>query len=91
MTQVRSDSNPQPITFSVPDAAHGKPVHAVVVRQPGATSTADELTSSSREHVPTYERPRTTGIADTLAVSGAGKIRKRELRARHGSGGRPIG
>ena len=77
--------------IGVPDDAYGERVHAVVVLQPGATLTADELTDSCREHIANYKLPRTTEIVDTLPVSGAGKILKRELRARHWSGGRSVG
>ena len=57
-----------------------------MVLRPGATLTADDL----REHVKTliagYKAPRSLELTDALPVSGAGKILKRELRAKHWTG-----
>jgi acyl-CoA synthetase (AMP-forming)/AMP-acid ligase II len=72
--------------IGVPDDAYGERVHAVVVLQPGASLTADELTDSCREHIANYKLPRTVEIVDALPVSGAGKILKRELRAPYWEG-----
>ena len=76
--------------IGVPDDAYGERVHAVVVLQPGAGLTADELTDSCRDHIANYKLPRTLEIVDALPVSGAGKILKRELRARHWAEGRRV-
>jgi acyl-CoA synthetase (AMP-forming)/AMP-acid ligase II len=70
--------------IGVPDEHWGERVHAVVVLTPGADATAEEV----REHVKTliagYKAPRTVEFVDALPVSPAGKILKRELRARYG-------
>ncbi|MGV9410774.1 acyl-CoA synthetase [Nocardia sp. NPDC003693] len=69
--------------IGVPDEEWGERVHAVIVCQPGASLTAEDL----REHVKTliagYKAPRTIEIVDALPVSGAGKILKRDLRAKY--------
>lgn len=76
--------------IGVPDDAFGERVHAVVVLHPGASLTSDELTDFCREHIANYKLPRTTEVVEALPVSGAGKILKRELRARHWSGDRGV-
>lgn len=77
--------------IGVPDDAWGERVHAVVVLQPGGALTSAELTDFCRPHVASYKLPRSTEVVDALPVSGAGKILKRELRARHWGTGRAVG
>lgn len=76
--------------IGVPDDAFGERVHAVVVLQPGASLTAEELTDFCRPHIANYKLPRTTEVVDALPMSGAGKILKRELRSQHWSGDRGV-
>lgn len=78
--------------IGVPDDELGERVHAVVVLAPGAAVTHEAL----REHVKTlvagYKAPRSSEFVEAMPLSGAGKILKRELRAKHWpAGGRSIG
>ncbi|HWA67183.1 MAG TPA: long-chain fatty acid--CoA ligase [Mycobacteriales bacterium] len=64
----------------VPDDKWGEIVHAVVVLQPGAEATADDLVSFAREQIAGYKVPRRVTFTDALPISGAGKVLKRVLR-----------
>ncbi|HEX4247544.1 MAG TPA: long-chain fatty acid--CoA ligase [Pseudonocardia sp.] len=72
--------------IGVPDEEWGERVHAVVVLG-GATDgpTAEELRAHVKEHIAGYKAPRTVEFVDALPLSGAGKVLKRELRARYWS------
>ena len=77
--------------IGVPDDEWGERVHAVVVLQPGAVLTADELRAHVKTLIAGYKAPRSAEFVDALPVSGAGKILKRELRAKHWPvGGRAV-
>jgi acyl-CoA synthetase (AMP-forming)/AMP-acid ligase II len=69
--------------IGIPDARWGEQVHAVVVRQPGQHATGQELQEFCRGHLAGYKLPRSVAFADTLPMSGAGKILKRELRSKY--------
>ncbi|HZQ85400.1 MAG TPA: long-chain fatty acid--CoA ligase [Acidimicrobiales bacterium] len=69
--------------IGVPDDEWGERVHAVVVLKPGATTTAEELREHAKTLIAGYKAPRTAEFVDALPVSGAGKVLKRELRARY--------
>ncbi|MGW8762920.1 acyl-CoA synthetase [Streptomyces sp. NPDC055815] len=73
--------------IGLPDARWGERVHAVVVLRPGAAATEDELRAHARELIAGYKVPRSMEFVDELPVSGAGKILKRELRARRSGQG----
>jgi acyl-CoA synthetase (AMP-forming)/AMP-acid ligase II len=64
----------------VPDDKWGEIVHAVVVLQPGAEATPEDLVAFTREQIAGYKVPRRVTFADALPVSGAGKVLKRVLR-----------
>ncbi len=76
--------------IGIPDDEWGERVHAVVVLQPGASTTEEELRDFCRAHVANYKLPRSVAFVDELPVSGAGKILKRELRAMHWDGDRQV-
>ena len=76
--------------IGVPDEKFGERVHAVVVLQPGASLTEAELTDFCRDQIANYKLPRSVEVVEELPVSGAGKILKRELRARHWDGPRRV-
>ena len=69
--------------IGVPDENWGERVHAVVVPRPGVAVTPEELRDFCRRHLANYKVPRSVAFVDTLPVSGAGKILKRELRTMH--------
>lgn len=66
--------------IGVPDEEWGERVHAVVVLQPGSTSTHDEIRAHVKTLIGGYKAPRSTDFVTELPVSGTGKILKRELR-----------
>ena len=77
--------------IGLPDDTWGERVHAVVSPRPGVEVTPDELIRHTRGLVAVYKAPRTVELVDMLPLSGAGKVLKRELRARFvnpASGGR---
>ena len=71
--------------FGVPDVDWGERVHAVVVLADGASTSPEELRAHVKTLIAPYKAPRTIEFADSLPLSGAGKILKRQLRERHGA------
>ena len=67
--------------IGIPDDRWGEMVHAVVVRRPEAELTVDELTTFCRTLLGGFKCPRSIEFRDTLPLSGAGKVLKRDLRA----------
>jgi acyl-coenzyme A synthetase/AMP-(fatty) acid ligase len=67
--------------FGIPSDEWGEVVHATVVRPPGSSLTADEVTSFAREHLASYKVPRSVDFTAELPRTGSGKILKRQLRA----------
>ncbi len=67
--------------IGVPDDEWGERVHAVVVLAPGASATPDELREHCVARIAGYKAPRSAEFVDTLPISPAGKVLKRELRA----------
>ena len=65
-----------------PDATWGEVVHAVVSLEPGASVTHEELVAHCREHIAGYKCPKGLTIWDELPLTGAGKLRKNEIRNR---------
>ena len=70
----------QVAVIGVPDDKWGERVHAVVVLKPGATLELTELQDSCREKIAGYKCPRSLSVVDSLPISPAGKILKRDLR-----------
>jgi acyl-CoA synthetase (AMP-forming)/AMP-acid ligase II len=68
--------------IGIPSDQWGEAVHAIVVRKTGVAVAADDIIAFCRERIAAYKCPRSVDIRDdTLPLSGAGKILKRELRA----------
>ncbi|MFE1909209.1 long-chain fatty acid--CoA ligase [Streptomyces gardneri] len=66
--------------IGLPDERWGEAVHAVVVLQPGADATEEELRDHVRARIAGYKVPRAVEFVRQLPMSGAGKILKRDLR-----------
>jgi long-chain acyl-CoA synthetase len=72
--------------IGVPDDEWGEAVKAVVVLKPGMTATAEDIIAVAREHLASYQKPRSVDFVDALPKAPTGKILKRELRDRYWSG-----
>ena len=66
--------------IGLPDEIWGEKVHAVVVLRVGETVSEQELSEFCRDQIAGYKIPRSYAFVDSLPISGAGKILKRELR-----------
>jgi acyl-CoA synthetase (AMP-forming)/AMP-acid ligase II len=66
--------------IGVPDVDWGERVHAVVVLASGASASPDELRAHVKTLIATYKAPRSVAFAESLPLSGAGKVLKRQLR-----------
>lgn len=66
--------------IGVPDEEWGEAVKAVVVLKPGASATEQEIIDVAREHLASYQKPRSVDFVESLPKAPTGKILKRELR-----------
>jgi acyl-CoA synthetase (AMP-forming)/AMP-acid ligase II len=66
--------------IGVPDDQWGESVKAVVVLQPGAAATEQELIDWCRGRVADYKRPRSIDFRADLPRDQAGKLLKRQIR-----------
>jgi acyl-CoA synthetase (AMP-forming)/AMP-acid ligase II len=69
--------------IGVPDPDWGERVHAVVVLLPGRQATADDIRAHCKTLIAGYKSPRSVDFVESLPMSGAGKILKRELRKQY--------
>jgi len=67
--------------IGAPDDEWGEAVKAIVVLKPDATATEAEIIATAREHLASYQKPRSVDFVDALPKAPTGKILKRELRA----------
>jgi acyl-CoA synthetase (AMP-forming)/AMP-acid ligase II len=72
--------------FGIPSDEWGEIVHATVVRSPGSSLTAEEVTAFARDHLAGYKVPRSVDFTAELPRTGSGKILKRQLRAPYWAG-----
>jgi hypothetical protein len=72
--------------IGVPDDEWGERVHAVVVPAPGSDPDPAELRDHVKGLIGGYKASRSVEFVEVLPLSGAGKVLKRELRARHWAG-----
>jgi fatty-acyl-CoA synthase len=67
---------------AVPHETWGEVGKACVVLKPGQAATEAELLAFLQEHLARYKVPKSVELLPELPISAAGKILKRELRAR---------
>lgn len=69
--------------IGVPDELWGEAVHAVVVTEPGAAVSEEELRDLVRSELNSLYTPRSVEFAAELPMTALAKIDKKLLRARH--------
>ncbi|NTY64033.1 acyl-CoA synthetase [Mycolicibacterium sphagni] len=72
--------------IGVPDERWGERVHAVVVLAAGQQADQGELREFCKSLIGGYKIPRSFEVVDALPTSAAGKVLKRELRAKYWTG-----
>jgi acyl-CoA synthetase (AMP-forming)/AMP-acid ligase II len=72
--------------IGVPDERWGERVHAVVVPAAGQQVEHDELREFCKSLIGGYKIPRSFEVVGELPTSAAGKVLKRELRAKYWTG-----
>lgn len=68
--------------ISVPDTQWGEVGKACVVLKPETVTTPEELIQHMKRHLARYKVPKSVEMMESLPMSGAGKVLKRELRER---------
>ncbi len=66
--------------IGIPDAVYGEEVKAFVVLKTAGSCDETELINFCKQHLPTYKRPKSIQLMETLPKSAIGKILRRELR-----------
>jgi len=67
--------------IGIPSDKWGEAVHAIIVLKQGQSATEVEIIEHCRSQIANYKLPRSVSFREeTLPLSGAGKILKRELR-----------
>jgi acyl-CoA synthetase (AMP-forming)/AMP-acid ligase II len=74
------------VVLGIPDDYWGEAVHAVVVLEPDAQATAEEIIAHCAESLAGYKKPKAVDFVDELPVSGYGKVLRREVRERYWAG-----
>ncbi len=70
----------QAAVIGVPDDYWGEAICAVVVAQPGAQPSAEDLIAHVRAHLAAFKRPRRVEFVDALPLTSNGKVAKQALR-----------
>lgn len=82
---ARHEAVAQCAVIGLPHDQWGETVHAVIMRQAGASLTQEDIIGFCRERIAHYKCPKSVTIQDEpLPLSGAGKILKRLLREQVG-------
>ncbi len=77
----------QVAVIGIPSDRWGEAVHAVVVLQPGASVSEEQLQDWARERIAGFKVPKSIEFrAEPLPLSGAMKVLKRDLRAPYWEG-----
>jgi acyl-CoA synthetase (AMP-forming)/AMP-acid ligase II len=63
------------------DPIWGEVVKAVVVRRPGRSLDAQQITSYAEHQLGSYKKPRVVEFVDALPVTPTGKVDRRALAA----------
>lgn len=66
--------------IGIPDDVWGEAVKAIVVLKPGTTATEQEIIDTARQHLASYQKPRSVDFVESLPKAATGKILKRDLR-----------
>ncbi len=66
--------------IGVPDDEWGETVKAFVVLKPGQSASEKDIIDTARQHLASYQKPRSVEFLDSLPKAPTGKILKRELR-----------
>jgi fatty-acyl-CoA synthase len=66
--------------IGLPDPKWGEVGKACVVLKPGQSATEEELLNLMTEQLAKYKVPKSVTFLESLPISAAGKILKRELR-----------
>jgi acyl-CoA synthetase (AMP-forming)/AMP-acid ligase II len=69
--------------IGIPDERWGERVHAVVVLAAGQQADQDDLREFCKSLIGGYKIPRSFEVVDELPLSAAGKVLKRQLRAKY--------
>ena len=72
--------------IGIPDDEWGEAVKAVVVLKPGETATEQEIIDTAKQHLASYQKPRSVDFVDSLPKAPTGKILKRDLRDKYWKG-----
>jgi acyl-CoA synthetase (AMP-forming)/AMP-acid ligase II len=83
---VRHPAVANAVVLGIPHEYWGEAVHAVIVLQPGAAVTAEEIIRHCGGSLAAYKRPKTVEFVTELPVSGYGKVLRREVRERYWQG-----
>ena len=67
--------------IGIPDEKWGEAVHAIIVPKKDQAPTLEDIVEHCRPLIANYKLPRSVGLQEeSLPVSGAGKVLKRDLR-----------
>ena len=66
--------------IGIPDEEWGESVKAFVVLKPGMTATEEEIITTAKANLASYQKPRSVEFINALPKAVTGKILKRELR-----------
>jgi long-chain acyl-CoA synthetase len=71
--------------IGVPDDQWGESVKAFVVLKPESAASEADIIATARDHLASYQKPRSVEFVDSLPKAPTGKILKRALRDRYWS------
>ena len=72
--------------IGVPDDRWGEAVKAIVVLEDGASASAESIIAFAKEQIAAYKVPKTVDFVELLPRNAAGKLLKKDLRARYWKG-----